>query len=246
MKKGFKPKLFTKKEWQDNRSRACKGSGVGKALDQWQASCPNQINDLDKAGIAKAYKTTEAMAKALNVAEGKCNKTIHKETIAGINAYKAKVVEYQGMLKTALKMVTKREALIAAILKGGGTKAFGNVQKDKDVMKIFLHYASQPMVDIVPIIESRLLFEKKKYAVAVQKYGPRNDYNIAGKDNKLLLNTFVNKVREDQKQILSAIKAAASSFDEMLGDSRHYQALVTYPRFVKLLETRFPIPEFSL
>jgi len=241
MKKGFKPKHLTKKEWQDNRSRACKGSGVGKALDQWQASCPNQINDLDKAGIAKAYKTTEAMAKALNVAEGKCNKTIQKETIAGINAYKAKVEEYQGMLKTALKMVTKREALIASILKG-----FGNVKKDKDVLKIFLHFASQPTVDIVPVIESKLLFEKKKYAVAVQKYGPGNDYNIDYKDNKLLLNTFVNKVREDQKRIIAAIKAAAAGFTQMLGDFRHYHSLVAYPQFVKLLETRFPIPEFSL
>ena len=145
------------------------------------------------------------------------------------------------MLKTALKMVTKREALIASILKG-----FGNVKKDKDVLKIFLDYASQPMVDIVPVIESKLLFEKKKYAVAVQKYGPGNDYNIDYKDNKLLLNTFVNKVREDQKRIIAAIKAAAAGFTQMLGDFRHYHSLVAYPQFVKLLETRFPIPEFSL
>ncbi|MDA7903798.1 hypothetical protein N9B31_09075, partial [Mariniblastus sp.] len=144
-------------------------------------------------------------------------------------------------LKTALKMVTKREALIASIVKG-----FENVKKDKDVLKIFLHYAGQPMVDFVPIIESTLLFEKKKYAVAVQKHGPRNDYNIGGKENKLLLNTFVNQVREDQKQILAAIKHAESGFQEMLSDPRHYQALVAYPQFVKLLETKFPIPEFSL
>ena len=32
MKAGFKPKLFTKKEWEDNRSPTAKGSGVGKAV----------------------------------------------------------------------------------------------------------------------------------------------------------------------------------------------------------------------
>ena len=36
MNKNFKPKTFTRKEWQDNRPLYLKGLGVGAALDDWQ------------------------------------------------------------------------------------------------------------------------------------------------------------------------------------------------------------------
>lgn len=74
MKTGFKPKAMTKKEWQDNRSRACHGSGVGKALDQWQKSCPSKIGTLNLVQIKQAEQVCKLLKTALDTAAKKCDK----------------------------------------------------------------------------------------------------------------------------------------------------------------------------
>ena len=63
MKAGFKPKLFTKKEWEDNRSPAAKGSGVGKALDAWNSKCPYDLQAITLKEIADAFSTATALDK---------------------------------------------------------------------------------------------------------------------------------------------------------------------------------------
>ena len=74
MKANFKPKLWTKKEWQDNRARAANGSGVGKALDAWQKDCPAEISKMNKKQVGDAFKTAKALESALGVAAKKCDK----------------------------------------------------------------------------------------------------------------------------------------------------------------------------
>jgi hypothetical protein len=242
MKAGFKPKTFTKKEWQDNRSSVAKGSGVGKALDAWQKDCPSKINSLDKAGVATAFKTAKALDAALTVAEKKCNPKQQKETIAGIKAYKDKVEEYMGLLKKAAIALDKRNKLISSL-------DFKTVVGDAELLKAFVIYAQKKAFIYEPL-HTYLLIQKKKYEEAVKLYGNGGkgggDYNTDQKTNKILHNTFVAKIREEQADVLKAIKQLEADMIQMLTDSRHYTAFAEYDAFLKILHSRFPIADFAL
>lgn len=241
MKAGFKPKTMTKKEWQNNRASACKGSGVGKALEAWQTDCPAKLSDITKAGVAKAYKAAGALDKALDVALKKCDKVKQKETIAGIAQYKSLVSRYQKVLKLTLSALTKREELTKSL----------NLQKvteDADLAKAFMVYAKKKGF-FEEQFTTHLLCKKKKYAEAVKRYSNNGeaggDYNISGKSNKILYNNFVAMVREDKKDIDNAIHELESGMVQMLSDARHYNSFANYESYLRILNGRFPLIDFS-
>lgn len=243
MKAGFKPKLFTKKEWEDNRSSAAKGSGVGKALDAWNAKCPNNLQTITLKEIADAFTTATALDKALDVARKKCDPKAQKETIAGIDAYKTVVADYQKALKLATVAVSKRKALTESL-------TFAAVYADKELLAAFVVF-SKKVAHIYEPLHTLILWDAKKYEEAVKLYGKDNDYNIPPAHNAALMNAFGGKDsgQVDKKALAAAIGIVPSEMVGMLGDSRHYKggsaSFDTYPAFVAICEKRHPIADFS-
>jgi hypothetical protein len=244
MKAGFKPKLFTKKEWEDNRSPTAKGSGVGKALDAWNAKCPNDLQNITLKEIAEAFSTATALDKALEVARKKCDPKAQKETIAGIEAYKTVVDNYQKALKAANVALNKRKALAESL-------TFDVVYADKELLGAFVTFTKK-VAYIYEILHTKILWDAKKYEEAVKLYGKDNDYNVEAKTNKALMDAFGGKDRGqvDLKVLAEAIKTVPNNLMVMLRDSRHYQgssaSFDKYPAFLAICEKRHPIANFSI
>lgn len=243
MKAGFKPKLFTKKEWEDNRSPAAKGSGVGKALDVWQAKCPYDLQTITLKEIAEAFSAASALNRALDVALKKCDPKAQKETIAGIAAYKSVVDAYEKALKATNSALNKRKVLAESL-------TFDVVMGDKDLMAAFTVYAKKKAFIFEPL-HTLLLWKAKKYEEAVKLYGTDNDYNVSRDTNKILLEAFGGKDRGggDLKKLAEAIKDVPHQLTVMLTDTRHYKGVSSsfekYETFVAVMEKRFPIVDFA-
>lgn len=244
MKAGFKPKLFTKKEWEDNRASAAKGSGVGKALEVWQSKCPYDLQEITVKEIAEAFSAAQALDKALDVARKKCDPKAQKETIAGIEAYKSIVAEYEKALKAANSAINKRKTLVDSL-------TLDTVLGDKDLLAAFIIYAKKKAFIYEPL-HTLLLWKAKKYEEAVKLYGKDNDYNVSKPINETLVNAFGGKDRGsvDLTKVAIAVKAVPTQMREMLTDSRHYKAnsssFCFYETFLSISEKRFPIANFSM
>lgn len=83
-------KGFTKKWWQAHRAMACKGSGVGKALDACASAgiAPNGLpaNVKGLPAVKSARQAYTKLHAALKTAKGKCGK-LQAETAKGIGVY---------------------------------------------------------------------------------------------------------------------------------------------------------------
>ena len=244
MKAGFKPKLFTKKEWEDNRSPAAKGSGVGKALDAWNAKCPYDLQAITLKEIADAFSTATALDKALDLARKKCDPKAQKETIAGIDAYKTVVANYQKALKAANVALNKRKTLIESL-------SFDVVYADRELLTAFVVFTKK-VAHIYELLHTLILWDAKKYEEAVKLYGKDNDSNIESRHNKALIEAFGGKEpgKGDPKLLAEAIKTVPANLYVMLRDSRHYQAnsasFDKYPAFLAISAKRHPIVDFAL
>lgn len=241
MKANFKPKKFTRKEWEDNASSACKGSGVGKALDLWQKNCTKSISEMTEPELDKAMMTAKALASAFGVAEKKCDPKAQKETIAGIGKYEEIVKDFQDLIKKATTAHAKRTKFIDSL-------KLDTVVDDAELLELFEIYCKKAF--IIDSLDTHLLCIKKKYEEAVKKYSDGGkgggDYNIPGPANKILYNNFVAKIREEKKDVVDAIDKLETSQREMLGDRRHYEKLAEMKAFTELVAKRFPIKDFSL
>ena len=244
MKAGFKPKLFTKKEWEDNRSPAAKGSGVGKALEVWQAKCPFDLQEITLKEIAEAFSAASGVDRALDVALKKCDPKAQKETVAGIAAYKTIVADYEKALKAVNSILNKRKALKESL-------SFDVVIGDKELLVAFTVFAKKKAFIFEPL-HTFLLWKDKKYAEAVKLYGKDNDYNVSNATNKVLLDAFGGKDRGsvDLKLLATAIKDVPNQMSVMLTDSRHYQggsaSFDKYDLFLAVMEKRFQIVNFTI
>lgn len=244
MKAGFKPKLFTKKEWQDNRSPAANGSGVGKALDVWQAKCSYDLVAMTLKNVAEALSAATALDKALDVALKKCNPKAQKETIAGITAYKAIVDAYQKALNATNVSLNKRMTLAAGL-------TLSSVMGDNELLTAFTVYAKKKAFIYGPL-HTLLLWKAKKYEDAVKLYGKDNDYNVNAETNKTLLDAFAGNDRGsvDLKKLAEAIKDVPNQMTVMLTDTRHYKGLSAsfekYDLYLAIVQKRFPIVNFSV
>jgi predicted nucleic acid-binding Zn-ribbon protein len=89
---------FTKKWWQDHRGILAMGSGVGKALDDWQRYCPARPELIDGvAEVEVATETCNRLKAALERAKKKCGK-LDKETGLACDAYIAEIDKYMPKL----------------------------------------------------------------------------------------------------------------------------------------------------
>jgi hypothetical protein len=242
MKKGFKPKLYTRKEWQDNRSMFLKGLGVGEGLDQWQRNCVKAISKMTKEEVATAFQTSKNLLAALDKAEGKCGSS-QAESKAGIGEYKKKVVEYQNLLKEANTAFTKRAAFT------DGLKSLDDLHKalnaDAAFKQHFLASAKKAYVD--ETLDAWLLWKDKKFTDMVRKYGPKNDYNIPGPENEKLLNVFVRKTTltpEALKAANAALNDMGTQFTEMLGPGNGFVATYKKSFAAEFLVKKFPVKDF--
>jgi hypothetical protein len=247
MKAGFKPKLWTKKEWLDaDPSSKTKNCGVEAALDEWQKHCKGQFADMTPAQLVKASQTADKLSDALTKASKNCDPKAQKETLMGILEYKKRADGYAQFAKVAAVAQANRDKYNKSM------SSFEAVMKDASAATVFERYANKPSVDIWPSVDTLRLFAQKKFEQAVRAYGNKGegggDYNILGPDNKILYDTFVAKVRHDQKDILGAIQRCINSQKEMLSDRRHYDenGLQALPEWKALLQQKFAIKDFPL
>ncbi|MEM7059971.1 MAG: hypothetical protein AAF557_20510 [Pseudomonadota bacterium] len=237
MKAGFKPKQFTKKEWQDNRSRAASGSGVGKALDQWNKVCKPKLSLMTLKELNEAAKAAKGLDDALGVAEKKCDRKKQKDTISGIGEYRKVVNSYKAALLKAIHAHGQRESFVADL-------KFDKVEKDAALMKLYGKYWKDHMRSEAHYF-TYLLCKKKKYAEAVKKYGDggqkEGDYNIRPSHNKILWNTFVDHVYEEKKRIDRAIQVLETTMAGQM--TTHMAGFKKWPLLAKYAESQFKIAD---
>ena len=139
------PKDLTNASWKKVKGLTVPETGFGKVLDAYQAARKKTI-DLPTRNVASfgaAATALTAITKAVPAAVAKCNKTLHKDTIAALGAYANLVKEegltlskeatkYQGyvdMYKHKREVCGKELSAIKKSLDELGVKALGEVKK---------------------------------------------------------------------------------------------------------------------
>jgi hypothetical protein len=252
MKPGFKPTLWTKKEWQDNRAPACKGCGVGEALDQLQPFRNKPISEMTLENISKANATLGKLMAALIKAEGKCGPN-QKDTKAGIGEYKKAVGEFEKKLKTATETHTKRANMLKEPPKSSDV-VFAKLSSDADYKAALVEFSKAIRVE--KTLDAWILFKQKKFTDMVRKYGPNNDYNLDGNVNQVLLDVFVSRknLTPDRIKLASQLlngtptdgfpcQGIVSSFNEMFGQGGVTDRFRQSEHFKKYVIKKLPIAE---
>lgn len=243
MKAGFKPKDFTKSEWQKNRLRKCNGSGVGKALDAFQKKCSFNLRDLDRKGALEAMKTVNQLKAALEVAKKKCSKD-DVNMIKGIDAYHAGLDRYKKALALTNVALNNRVKYHAGL-------NLNAVLADATALKYMIANSKKALYS--DELTAFLLGKKKKLAEAVRKYGKNNLYNIPGDLNAALKKIYIEGVKQtdlagDKKLKKFAKKDLASLFNtsmiRMMNGS--VSSFKDSDDFKKLLDVKYPILNFSM
>ena len=118
--------------------------------------------------------------------------------------------------------------------------------KDAEFAKAFSVYAKKKGF-FWEQLHTYMLIQKKQYEKAVKLYGPKDDYNIGSRTNKVLMATFGGADRGDVdiKKIKLAIEDFESGMRQMLTDTRHYESLRMYPPYMEALHKKFPIQNFA-
>lgn len=246
MKSGFKPKLWTKKEWLDAApSDKTKGSGIEVALDEWQKHCKGKFTAMTPEQAAKAAIAALKLSEALTKASRKCDPKAQKETLMGIHEYKKRADDFYEFAKLATG------ALVERIKYTKSMNTFKAVEKDAAALAVFGKFAQKPTVGIWAVVDGLRLFEQKKYEQAVKAYSSdgvgEGDWNIEPRNNKILHDTFVAKVRHEQGDILGAINGSMVRM-KLLLNAGHFtdNGLWGMPEWKELLNQKFPIKEYSL
>ena len=243
MKAGFKPSDFTKAEWQKNRISKCKGSGVGKALDNFQKKCSFNLRDMDRAASLEAMKAVNTLKAALDVAKGKCDKTSDALMVKGIDAYHAILNNYKKALAMTNVALNNRATFQKEL---GLDKAL----KDTTTFKYLVMNSKKALYS--DELTAFVLHKKNKLGDAVRKFGKNNDYNIPGDLNAALKKVYIEGV--DQKDLASDRKLkkfAAKDLKALFNGSMvrmmngSVSSFKDSDEFKTLLEVKFPILNFS-
>ncbi len=246
MKPGFKPKLFTKKEWQDNRDPALKGSGVGAALDQWQKHCPKDVGALDKEEIVKAFKVSKELLAALKKAEDAAKAKGLLDEIKGVEAYKKKVLAYQTLLKSAAVPLGQRDAVRQSMKKLD--TAYAAMSKDPGLKEAVTAAAKKAFV--FEAFDAWILWKEKKYPAMVARYAKDNDYNIPGPENEILKKAFSLDKSDRTKDVLDklvpTLQGLGSHFKMMVQDDFFNRGDRLKASLDEYLAEKYPVREFSL
>lgn len=93
-----KPTDLTRKAWDKVKGLTVPKTGLGDKLDAYQAARKKTV-DLPTRNLA-AFKAAaaalDAVTKHIPVAQGKCNKTLHKDTIEALASYKG-LIDKEGI-----------------------------------------------------------------------------------------------------------------------------------------------------
>lgn len=243
MKAGFKPKLWTKREWlAADPSSKTKNCGVEAALDEWQKHCTAKFADMTAEACFQAANTAQKLSDAMTKASKQCDPKAQKETLMGIHEYKKRADDYCKFAKLATAALINRKKYNTAMIN------FAAISKDAGALAVFESYAKKQ--GLWPSVHTLQLFEQKKYEQAVRLYGgdgkDGGDYNIPSKEANILLDTFVNKVRHEKSDILAAISVCQSEQHSMLRDPSHYTRIKALPEWQALLSQNFPIKEYAV
>lgn len=236
MKSNFKPKNMTKKEWQDNRSSAAKGSGVGKALDAWQKNCPSAINTLSAEQLKTASLTVNALLTALTVAEKKCDKKKQKETIEGVGKYRTIAKNYQKCLKEAAQNLAKRAKFVKEL------DGIGAVRKDTNLVKYYLKWAAGPG-RCLPQAHGYVLANDKEMKKLYSLYVAKGTLNIGSGERNALVAKFKNEDAVPDSTMESARNKIISDLYVMLRTT--VDDFLKSDLFKEHLRRRFMVPDFS-
>jgi len=245
MKPGFKPKLWTSKEWKDAApSSKTNGCGVEAALDLWQKNCKKKFGDMTPEEAFKAWETAKKLSEVLTAASRKCDPKSDKDTLGAILEYKKRADDYTNFAKLAAAALTHR------INYAKGLSDIDKVLADKEAFTLLEKYTKMPQVNDWAKVHTYLLCKAKQYEKAVTLYGRDNDYNIPGDKNKILYDTFVTKVRHDQKDVLAAIGSLESEVKTMLNTNGQIydpkQGFKALPEWKAHLAKKFPCKEYAV
>lgn len=233
-----KPTKWTKREWQDHRSMMAKGSGVGKALDDWQKHCPHDLKGLkamDAAKLKRAVQCAHNLKKSLGVAKGKLNAKLHAETLGMIKHYEDGVDRYLNILK----IVNQR-------LKVKPPANFKEVLANKEISAAFADFAKKERF-FFEVLHTALLLRVNGLREAVKKYSKDNDYNVDGEINTTLRRAFGLEAGEkpSANEIKAATTALKDNVERMLSDRKHYSGFATSKAWAAYLDKKFPLKPFT-
>jgi hypothetical protein len=243
MKAGFKPKEFSKKEWQNNRISKCKGSGVGKALENFGTKASFNLREMDRKENLEAMKAVNTLNAALDVAKGKCDKVSDSNMIKGIEAYQHILKNYKKALAMTNLALVKR------------AKYFDEAKADK-IMKdaVFLKYMMRDAKQALYATEltAYVMSRKNKLGDAVRKWGKANDYHITGDLNNALIKVYIEGAPQEQLANDKRLKRFANKNLKTMFDTSMYRMIVgsvssfkTRDTYKQLLDVKFPILNFS-
>ncbi|MCY2996006.1 MAG: hypothetical protein NTY19_50375 [Planctomycetota bacterium] len=150
-------KSFNKKWWESKRSSALKGSGVGKALDEWQKNCKKPIPQMIQRELEAAESTCAALRKALKGALAKCGDK-QKETVAGCKKYLQLVNDFSSDVADRAKKIGNDMTSMSVALEGFATKivptatkrvndAAASLPERRKKIQPWLALAAKPMTD---------------------------------------------------------------------------------------------------
>ncbi len=236
MKAGFKPKLMTKKEWQDNRSSVAKGSGVGKALDAWQKHCDFNINSMTTDKLKAASQAANVLMSALDVAEKKCDKKKQKETIDGIKKYRTIAKNYQKCLKDFAPSLAKRMKFTKEV------DGFGAVRKDAGLLRAYMTWATGPG-KCKAEAHGYILASEKKMEDLYTKYVSTGDLNLGSAENKTMLAKFRDKEEVPDAVVEKARKTIISDLYIMLRQT--VEDFVETDAYKEFVQRKYAVPNFS-
>lgn len=236
MKAGFKPKKMTKKEWQDNRDMVCKGSGVGKALDAWQKNCPDDFNGATADIVKKATAANKALLDALVVAEKKCDKTRHKDMIAGISKYRLVATNYGKCIDDAAKKVQARDKFTTSV------NSVAAIRKENGLEKIYLQWAKGPG-RCLPEAHGYILLEDNKLADFYRLYASKRKVNVPGYAQSALEAKFGRGENVDAQELKSARSGSMGDIHQML--RARIRDFCGSDMFADFMARKFLVPTFT-
>ena len=140
-----KPTDLTSKTWNKVKGLTVPKTGLGAKLDAYQAAKTKteQLQTRNLAAFSAAADALQAITKHLPEAEKKCNKTLHKDTITALAAYKPLIategaelhnafVKYQGYVdkyKHLREVCGKEMAVIERQMEAAAKSAIDEVTK---------------------------------------------------------------------------------------------------------------------
>lgn len=248
----FVPRAFTKAEWRQYRIRACNGSGMGKALDEWQRMAVGRPLDSMTLEDLKAAKTaTNKLQAAIKTAKGKCTKSSQKNMLAALDLYARKVREFDDAgrrCKAALQSREKAKNQMKSL-------RIQALMAQPPLREAFAAFSKNPRVGCFEIVDTYLLCSQNQHREAVRKYGPNNDYNIQGSHNTGLRVLFgfvppsspekLEKAKRIQSKLLSELAG------EMIGmlesqRSQFFDSAAFEEAADQMVQQQYPLPNFRL